>query len=161
MDDAVFTFTKLLGVPALTVGTSVLLFWLKFHADARKKLDDLLIELEHAIYLSPDRPKVFAERYLEIRKAVTEFDRWIIDPYRKKELREAFRRFRGQRFTTASIFDLRGGPHESMIDVFLTSGEVRVLAPAQGDFAEYLQRIAAIRKITGSRAWADPEHPAV
>ena len=149
------------AVPLLTVGTSVLLFWLKFYSDARKRLDDLLIELEHAIYMSANRQQVFSGGYLEIRKAVTEFDRWIIDPIKKKNLREAFRRFRGQSFTTESIFDLRGGPHESMIDVFLTGAEVRCLAPHQCEFSEYLSRIAALRKITGSRKWADPERPAI
>lgn len=157
ISDATVTIIKATAIPFLTIATSVILFWLKFYWDSRKRLDDLLIDLEHAIYRSDNRQRVFSDRYLEVRKAITDLDRWIVDPVKKRKLKEAFARFRGQKFTTASIFDLKGGPHEAMIDVFLTGAEVRVLAPDQRDFTEYLLRIAELRKITGSRKWADGE----
>ena len=156
MIESIESLAIMVAIPFFTVGTSVMLFWLKFHSDARKRLDDLLIELEHEIFLSEDRVKVFYGRYLEIRKAATEFDRWIIDPFKQKRLRESLQLFRGQKNTTASIFELRGGPHESLIDTFLSSSEIRCISPDQSEFTEYLDRIASLRKITGSRRWADP-----
>ncbi len=141
---------------AITVPST--LFWLKFQYDARKRLDDILIELEHELYRSDVRPKIFAEKYLEVRKAATDLDRWIINPLLKKRLRRALESFRGQSFSTESIFELRGTPHEKFIDVFLTGAEVRCLAPYQSEFTDYMVRIAELRKITGSRIWTEPNN---
>lgn len=157
MSDWIEPTLRAMAVPALTIGTTVILFWLKFYADARKRLDDLLLDLEHELYLSNTRETIFRNRYLEIRKAATEFDRWLLDPSKKRDFQDAFRKFRGQSFTNESIYSLRGTPHEQLIDVFLTSSEVRCLAPRQQDFSEYFGRIARLRKFTGSRKWADQE----
>lgn len=36
-------------IPITAVATTVSLAWLKFYADARKRLDDLLFDLEHKL----------------------------------------------------------------------------------------------------------------
>jgi len=140
-------------IVAITVPS--VLFWLKFQFDARKRLDDILIELEHDLYLSKDRSQIFKARYLDVRKAATDLDRWILNPYLKRRLRIALEIFRGQSFSTDSILELRGTSHEKFIDIFLTGAEVGCVAPCQSEFSEYLSRVAELRKITGSRVWTD------
>ena len=41
---------KSLIPPMIAIFVPACLFWLKFQFDARKRLDDILIELEHELY---------------------------------------------------------------------------------------------------------------
>lgn len=162
-DASAFEWIRSAVVPVLTAATTITLFWLKLHADSRKKLDDLLIELEHEIYnpTTQSRSAIFRKNYLEIRKAAVEFERWLVDPLKKRELRRALEKFRGQIKEKEDLFSLRGTKHEPLLDTFLTGHEVRCNPPADSEFVEYVDRIAGLRKVTGSRRWRDPESPTV
>jgi len=143
----------LLVTSALTIAVPVSLFWWKFYCDARKRLDDRLIELEHELIYSNNRQQVFRDRYLRIRKAATDFERWMICPSRKTRLRKALSQFRGDNISDEDIHKLQGGPNEHTIDMLFTTKEARCLAPHENNFQEYVTRIAELRKVTGSREW--------
>jgi len=146
----------MLVTSALTIAVPVSLFWWKFYCDARKRLDDRLIELEHELIYSESRQQVFRDRYLRIRKAATDFERWMILPSSKARLRKALSQFRGDNISDRDIFKMQDGPNEHDIDMLLTTKEARCLSPTGNDFKEYVTRIAELRKITGSRKWEKP-----
>jgi hypothetical protein len=145
-------------IPLMAMGTTIALFWLKLYADARRNLDDRLFELEHAIFV-PDngatRSKIFQSRYPEIRKAAMELQRWMIDPAAKKRLEKALQAFRGQKHTSDYVRTMQGTKFEPVIDTFLTTDEARCLPPWDDQYESFMTRIAALRKITGSRVWDD------
>ena len=139
----------------LTITVPVSLFWWKFYCDARKRLDDRLIELEHDLIYCEDKQQIFRDSYLKIRKAATDFERWMICPLRKERLRRALRQFRGDGISDDDILKMQGGPSEHTIDMLLTTKEARCIAPHQTDFKEYIARISELRKVTGSRKWGN------
>lgn len=141
-------------VPILAVIVTVTLFRLKLYADARKKLDDELMDFEHEIFQPENgqsRIKLFHKRYPEIRKAASEYERWILNPRKKKRFKAAFEDFRGNKAKENDILKLKGTHHEKDIDALLTSMELTRLAPASSDFHEYTRRISQLRRFTGSR----------
>ena len=150
------TITIIIATALLTTIGAFIIFRYKSNSGARKRLDDLLIDLENELFMSTERQMIFRRKYPEIRKAATDFERWMICPFRKARLRRALRQFRGDDISDEDIHKLQGGPNEPAIDILLTSKEVRCIAPHQSDFEGYVTRIAELRKVTGSRKWEKP-----
>ena len=160
-DVTIYQWVDALAIPTFAATAPIVLFWLKFRQDAKKKLDELLLELEHKIYMPEDkqaRDKLFRESYIEIRKAIYELERWTPLPNEKEKLKSAYFKFRGARHSEDDIFKLIGTEGEPMIDVFVTNSELCCLTPNNNDYREFIDRIATLRKITGSRRWRKKEH---
>jgi len=144
-------------IPLLAAGIPLALFYWKFRADTKKRLDDLLFDLEHKLFMPDnvnDRIMIFRDSYPEIRKAAMDYERWIMfNSSEKKRLRRALINFQGIEEPKDSVFTLRGTEHEDMIDTFITNSELSCIAPPSSEYTEYIDRISELRKITGSRKW--------
>ena len=131
--------------------------WFNRWADARKRLDDLLIELEHKLFIpAPEttRVKIFTGSFLEIRKATTEYGRWMICPGKKSQLRQALWLFQGLRHEPlrGQILDMQGTDNTRYIDTMLTNEEVGCISDAPNRHSHQHRGQVCVRMLYPKRA---------
>jgi len=138
-------------VPALTAGVTIFLFWLKFHSDAKRSLDELLLDLEHKLYDSDKRSRIYMDSFPAIRKAYHECQRWIAFTCTKEKFEKAFAEFRGSNTSEEEIRKGMADSPKEQVDTLITSMELCCLTPSQDDLSGFMSRIAELRYFTGSR----------
>lgn len=116
----------------------------------QKNLDELLLDLEHKLYNSDTRSRIYIDSFPAIRKAYHEYQRWM--PFwHKQAFEDAFSEFRGSNTSEKEIREGMAGSPEEQKDTLITSIELCCRPPSQNGFQGFMSRIAKLRRFTGLR----------
>ena len=137
-------------VPVLSASVPIFLFRVKFYSDARRNLDDRLLDLEYKLYDSDKRSSVYIDSFPDIRKAYHEYQRWM--PFwHKQAFENAFANFRGSEISEEEIREGMANSSEEAEIALITNMELCCLPPSQNDYLEFMSRIDKLRRFTKSR----------